>query len=69
MYVVQKCCRDLAGGLEYLRQKGIVHADIKPTNIMWDSENEVFQLVDFGLSFTEGKQVLKNVFYIQQSIR
>ncbi|XP_031568970.1 serine/threonine-protein kinase Kist-like isoform X1 [Actinia tenebrosa] len=61
MYVVQKCCRDLAGGIEYLRQKHIVHGDIKPTNIMWDSKNEVFQFVDFGLSFTEGQQPAQQI--------
>jgi serine/threonine protein kinase len=58
LYLVQKCCKDLSHGLEYLREKGIVHADIKPTNIMWNSESEVFQFVDFGLSFKDGKQVL-----------
>ncbi|KAK3754387.1 hypothetical protein QZH41_011171 [Actinostola sp. cb2023] len=56
LYIVQACCKDLANGLEYLKKKHVIHADIKLTNIMWNSESEVFQFVDFGLSFIEGKQ-------------
>ncbi|KAK7086236.1 hypothetical protein SK128_020482, partial [Halocaridina rubra] len=42
---------DLLRGLAYIHENEIVHADIKPTNLLWDAKTSSFKIVDFGLSF------------------
>ena len=37
-------------GMIYLHEKGIVHADIKPHNILADLEDRVVKLTDFGIA-------------------
>ncbi|WP_372367434.1 protein kinase [Candidatus Uabimicrobium sp. HlEnr_7] len=49
---IQKCLilvRDLARALQYAHVKGIVHRNIKPSNIIVDKHGQAY-LVDFGLS-------------------
>ena len=43
---------DIAEGLKYLHQKGIVHRDIKLNNIMISNRNEegIARIADFGFS-------------------
>jgi tetratricopeptide (TPR) repeat protein/predicted Ser/Thr protein kinase len=41
--------RDAALGLHYAHEQGIVHRDVKPSNLMMDSQNRVF-VTDFGLA-------------------
>ncbi|RMC08323.1 hypothetical protein DUI87_14564 [Hirundo rustica rustica] len=62
MWMIQHCARDVLEALAFLHQKGYVHADLKPRNILWSAEEECFKLIDFGLSFKEGNQDVK---YIQ----
>ena len=42
--------RDIAGGLAYLHREGIVHQDIKPENILYDTKKNRYLLSDFGIS-------------------
>ena len=39
--------RQVAAGLEYLHSKGVVHRDVKPENLLVDSNDRVF-LADFA---------------------
>lgn len=44
-----RICRDLANGLAYAHDNGVVHRDIKPGNVLVD-DNGNPQLADFGLA-------------------
>ncbi|MDD5454395.1 MAG: serine/threonine-protein kinase [Candidatus Ratteibacteria bacterium] len=44
-----RIARDIAYGLAYLHAYDIVHGDIKPSNILFNEENQV-RITDFGLS-------------------
>ncbi len=48
---VRRFARQLLGGLDFLAEKGIVHADVKPANILVSEDEEVVRFTDFGLSF------------------
>lgn len=54
---VWRFIRDVASGLEYLHQNGIVHRGIKPVNVLIDDEG-TFLLSDFGIS-TEMRSTLR----------
>lgn len=49
---INKYMRQLASGLEYIHQRGIFHRDLKPHNILLDSEHNL-KISDFGLSKNE----------------
>ncbi|KAF8322912.1 kinase-like domain-containing protein, partial [Cantharellus anzutake] len=46
---MKKLLRDSAEGIEYLHAEGIIHGDIKPTNILVNSDLRAV-LCDFGLA-------------------
>ena len=55
-YLIKKCFHDLISAVVFLEQLGLVHGDIKPTNILWNINSNCFQLIDFGLSFAYGSK-------------
>jgi serine/threonine protein kinase len=46
---VDALVRQLAGALDFAHQKGIVHSDLKPHNILFDEHNNPY-LTDFGVA-------------------
>lgn len=57
--------KDIACSLDFLKSKSIVHADVKPENILYDCNEDKFVLCDFGISLFHDDKKEKTV----QSIR
>jgi hypothetical protein len=49
-------CRKVAEALEHAHQRGVIHRDLKPQNIMIDKRGEPF-LMDFGLARREAEEI------------
>jgi tRNA A-37 threonylcarbamoyl transferase component Bud32 len=47
--IVQLVIRDIAAGLEFAHQHGVVHRDVKPANILVDQSGDVV-VTDFGIA-------------------
>ena len=63
MMTLQNVARQLAESLAYTHQKGIIHCDVKPENVMFTNPRKIgIKLVDFGCSCYIGKTVFT---YIQ----
>src|SRR5229473_5359644 len=54
LQIAFKCC----GALEYAAKEGIVHSDIKPTNLMLAEGTEV-KISDFGAAYLRKSQVVQ----------
>ena len=52
--------RDVCSGLAYLHSEGIVHQDIKPENILFDTQRKRYMLADFGISAKSRSRLSKS---------
>ena len=50
-----KICYQIGSALGYVASKGIIHGDLKPTNIL-QTQNKHFKVTDFGLATWETRQ-------------
>ncbi len=57
--------RQMCDALGYVHQKGLIHCDLKPANVLIDEQDRV-RVVDFGQSrvFTESAASLGTLFYM-----
>ncbi len=54
-----KLGKDLCNALHFCEQNRIIHQDIKPDNIFFDKENNVYKLGDFGIAQETGRATAK----------
>lgn len=52
---------DVCNGLVYLHAEGIVHQDIKPENILYDTQHKRYLISDFGISGRTRTRLSKSV--------
>jgi len=52
--MVFKLVRQVAIALDYAHKQGVVHRDIKPSNIMYNTEEQVIKVTDFGIARAAG---------------
>ena len=54
--LMRKLILNLNSALTFLHNSGIFHGDIKPQNIMWNSEEECAVLIDYGASVSTDRE-------------
>lgn len=56
LYIIKECSQHILRALSFLAASEVIHGDVKLSNIMWNANRGMFQLVDFALSFLQGNQ-------------
>lgn len=56
-------------GLQSAHKEGVIHRDIKPSNLMWDEQNELLKILDFGLARRVEGDTLTSTGNVQGSIQ
>ena len=56
---------DVTRGLEYMHSRNLVHGDLKPENIMLDTNLKKAKIIDLGSSFRYHHNEKRKNFYIQ----
>lgn len=60
--IIRGVSRQILEGLEFLHEKGIVHSDIKPENVLFsDGHDDKLKIIDFGSSFKSGSPFFDKV--------
>ena len=49
---LRSICKDFLDGVEYLHRRGVIHNDLKPSNIIITNSGRA-KIIDFGLSISE----------------
>lgn len=62
---VLKIFLNVAKGLEFIHFRNLVHADLKPENIMLDNNLNYIKIIDLGSAFRVRPIEKRNNFYIQ----
>ncbi|MCG5501744.1 protein kinase domain-containing protein [Ectothiorhodospira lacustris] len=47
---VLEACAQVAEGLAYAHEQGVLHRDVKPANIIYDRERRTVKITDFGIA-------------------
>lgn len=50
IYEIKIFSKNILTGLKILHSMNIIHRDIKPSNILYDDENKIYRLIDFGVA-------------------
>jgi len=56
---VCKCFYQLLQAVKHCHEKGIIHMDIKPSNILYNADSGDLQLIDFGCSIWSGQPIVE----------
>jgi len=66
-YLVDKIVQQTAKGLHYMHERGWVHCDVKPDNLLVNDEGEV-KLIDFTIA-QRSKRTLKSLLGFKEPVR